>query len=158
MESVTSFILVMATLVMGLVSVGLFASYGSIVYSNTVSLQQAQYFASGLRVTMGKSSGNIVPIIIDDYNYNGTIYLVAFYSTVDNPEYFTPNYATINSTSPQSGNAEIKTLNNGILYEGEIQYYVSHTGDIQFISINPKYYTIIWIIASYYLIGYEVIP
>ncbi|BFH73270.1 hypothetical protein SJAV_12140 [Sulfurisphaera javensis] len=157
MESVTSFILVMATVVLGLVAVGLFASYGSITYANTVSLKQAQEYSAGLRITVGKVDGNEVPVLINDYDYNGSIYLVAFYSKYNNPNYFTSQYAEINSTASLSGNAKINSLNNGILYEGQISYYKTYTGDLQLVSVKPGYYTILWIIIGYYEVGYEVI-
>ncbi|ARM75045.1 hypothetical protein B6F84_02710 [Acidianus manzaensis] len=147
----------MATVVLGLVAVGLFASYGSITYANTVSLQQAQDYSAGLRISLGKAEEGTIPVVIQDYDYNGSIYLVAFYSKYNNPNYFTSQYAEINSTSPLSGNAKIYNLNNGILYEGQINYYKTYTGDLQLVSVKPGYYTILWIIIGNYEVGYEVI-
>lgn len=159
MESVSSFILVMATVILGLVTFSLFASYGAITYANTISLQQAQQYAAGLRIVTGKPVSNIVPVIINNYAYNGPIYIVVFYSPYNNPNYIPSKveYGIINWTKPLLSNVKILTLNNEILYEGSIQYYKTYSGNIQFVQIKPGYYTILWVIVNNYQIGYEVI-
>lgn len=166
MESLSSFILVGATIILGVIIFSLFASYGAIYATNALEVQEAQYYSSGLRISAGSPAGNQVPIIINDFNYpNGCIYLVAFFikpcysksaSTV------TPScFALINSTSPTEMTLTILGLNGNIIYEGNADVYKAHVGNLELVCTKPGYYTELWIImkidCKFFRIGYYVI-
>jgi hypothetical protein len=166
MESISSFILVGATVIIGVVLFSLFASYGAIYSASTLEVQEAQYYSSGLSISSGSPVGNKVPIIINDFNYqNGSIYLVAFFikpcysksaSTID-PR----NFALINSTTPTTTTLTILCLSGNTIYEGKTEVYKSYVDDLQFVCTKPGYYTELWIImkidCQFFRIGYYVI-
>ncbi len=165
MESISSFILVGATIIIGVIVFSLFASYGAIYSSKTLDVQEAQYYSAGLRITSGSPLNDKVPIIICDYNdKSGTVYLVAFFikpCEVKSASEVMPNcFASINSTSPSELNAEVLGLSNCIIYDGTLKAYETNIGNLEIVCTKPGYYTEIWILmkidCNFYRIGYYV--
>ncbi|BDC19514.1 hypothetical protein [Acidianus sp. HS-5] len=166
MESISSFILVGATIIIGIVLFSLFASYGAIYSAKTIALQDAQYYSAGVRVTSGSPVGNQVPVIICNYNdKDGRLILVSFFIKpcyVKSASEIEPAcFALINSTAPSEINAEVLGLSNCIVYNGILKGYKANTGNLEMVCIKPGYYTELWIImkvdCQFYRIGYYVI-
>ncbi|MFP3163906.1 hypothetical protein [Acidianus sp.] len=165
MESLSSFILVGATIIIGVIIFSLFASYGAIYSTNTLEVQEAQYYSSGLRISSGSPAGNQIPVIINDFNYPvGCLYLIAFlikpcYSK--SASTVTPMcYALINSTVPTKMTLTVLGLSGNIIYEGEIETYKVYVGNIEFVCTKPGYYTELWVVmkidCQFFRIGYYV--
>lgn len=157
--------LVGATIVLGIVIFSLFASYGAIITTNALEIQQAQYYSSGLWISSGSPVGNQVPLIINNFNYKGPIYLVAFFIE---PKYSSSasviaptNFARINSTSPLTMALTVYDLSGKILYDGNTKVYEAYVGNLELVCFKPGYYTVVWIIvkidSKYFRIGYYVI-
>jgi len=108
-NSVSSFILVIATLLIGVVVIGLSAVFASNQYNVSVIQNQAQNIANGLYVSVSTpvntSSGSAVFITVKDFSYQGQLYFTAFYV----PSIYE------NDTSQISPNLAY-TINNGIIY------------------------------------------
>lgn len=108
-NSVSSFILVIATLLIGLVAIGLSAVFASNQYNVSTIQNQAQNIANGLYISVSNpanvASGYTVFITIKDFSYQGQLYFTAFYV----PSVYE------NDTSQLSPNLAY-TINNEIIY------------------------------------------
>jgi hypothetical protein len=140
----------MATVVAGMVTLSLFSAYSGIEFQNTTLLEEAQYYSEGLHIEIG--DGDPIPVIVKDYNYNGTLYVTDFKintSLLDSSSLLTPTGGNTQAT--------VYTTSGNILYQGKIT--------IQEIQQDQPYFvendSILWIMVNlqgqYYRIGYEVI-
>ncbi|EZQ02172.1 hypothetical protein CM19_10755 [Candidatus Acidianus copahuensis] len=76
MEVISSFILVVATVIIGITVLTLFSLYISPLSASVIEQEAAQKIASGLYYTTGKSVGSYYPVDISSM-YNVTLYLAS---------------------------------------------------------------------------------
>ncbi|BFH72243.1 hypothetical protein SJAV_01870 [Sulfurisphaera javensis] len=156
-SSVVAFILIIATILIGLVVFSLSSVFASYQY-NTISIQtQAENIANGLYVTISNNesisnSNNITLFIVpQDFNYHGIIYLTVFYV----PSYFkqssdeiTPQlaytssgkilYGLVNGTTTgKTYNTILYSTSLKEMYEGEITLWKTVTGAPQVLTLSP---------------------
>ena len=82
-ESISTFILVIATIVLGIILVGIAAFYASTQYNATTIQSQAENIANGLYIEVGEganvTNGQEVFVVVNDFAYQGQLYFTAFY-------------------------------------------------------------------------------
>ena len=179
MESpIAVLLLVIATVVIGLVLLTLSSAYSAYQSSKVYVQEQAENIANGLYITVSKpvntSSGSSVYIIVPyDFNYNGTIYITAFYvpSYMKGFQQVTPQfayienneivYAEINSTKPTINATTLYFTNLNLMYQGKVELWETVTGAPQVITVSPPkgYITVVLIFAQvdnkFMEVGYE---
>ncbi len=155
MESISSFIIVMATVVIGMTVLSLFSAYAGIEFSQTTLLKEAQYYSEGLHIELG--IGNPVPVIIEDYNYKGDLLITDF---VVNTSSNSVSVITPSMGYDIGGNytkITVYTTQGNILYQGEISTWTIQQGSIYFAKPDSIIWIMIDIQGYYYRIGYEVV-
>ena len=82
-NSVSSFILLIVTVLIGIVAIGLSAVFASNQYNASLIQSQAQNIANGLYISVSNpaimSNGYAVFITVKDFNYQGSLYFTVFY-------------------------------------------------------------------------------
>ncbi len=139
MEAVSSFLIVVATVVLGLVVFSLFSVYSVAEYSRQVILNEARSYAEGLYYQVGTPAGDEYPVVIKDFNYNGTLYLYFLTFTpseANSAQYLTP--------PPGSGNTVIYSVTGQELYQGQLPLMKYEQGT----PVLVQNLTVVWVIAN----------
>lgn len=157
MESTTAvFILLIATVIIGLLVFALTSIFSSYIASNSAISSYASDVAQGLYIskTVAVNSGNYYSIVIvpTDFNYNGTIYLTAI---AVNPALYGNNQISpyqgsftaikINGTIPSNSPVTLYTTSLHELYSGNAPIWKSVMGATQIVTIPKGYDAIVWI-------------
>jgi hypothetical protein len=171
-NAISTFILVIATILIGLVVLGLFGGYFGIQASNINNIKQAQEISTSLQIRelqISNSSGINFVIYPFIPNYNISLYIVAFQvnSSLQNSQaYVTPlqsegwvnvNY-TIGSYRPIVVHSDSGSVLYNGKYNGNAYIYSTHSNSVQFIYLKNGENAILWFIVNlngqYYRIGY----
>lgn len=169
-DVVSSFILIIATIIIGLVVLGYFFGYFGIQSANAIAAKEASSIASSLQIKelAVQNVGNKTSIIILPYDpqYSSRIiYIAVFTFNKSNlsPQAITPspssNWIPVNSSNPTiSTSLTIYSPSNDILYQGPIKMYQTYMNTPQFINLNKGEKAMVWIIVNennnYYRVGY----
>ncbi len=171
-DAITSFILILATIVIGLVIFAFLGSYFATQAAQVNISKEAQVLAASLQVKelLSQEGGYDYAVLYPYLNgYNGHLYIMAFSVSQLNPsseELITPssspNWIEINETSPTINKiVTIYTTSNSILYSGNAELYKTTPNSVQFLNFPNNQYVIVWFIANIggkmVRIGYEVI-
>jgi len=99
-NSVVVFMLIIATILIGLVAFGLSSVYASYQYNKLAIQNQAQNIANGLYISVsnkvGTNNGYTLFVVVNDFNYRGSLYFTVFYvpSNLENSsQLITPQFA-----------------------------------------------------------------
>ncbi|ARM76821.1 hypothetical protein [Acidianus manzaensis] len=176
MENVVSvFLIIVATVLIGLVIFGLSSVYASNQFNSVTIENQAQDISSGLYLQISNNittgSEESLFIVPQDFNYNGTIYITAFYapsslygSSLVTPQYENPSIQSninINDTSPTPTSATLYFTNLKEMYSGSVTLWKSIVGAPQTITFsNEKGYSpvilfFVQIQGKYIEVGYQ---
>ncbi|AWR94878.1 hypothetical protein [Acidianus brierleyi] len=156
MESISSFIIVIATVVVGIAVLSLFSAYAGVEFSQATILKEAQYYSEGLHVELGE--GNPIPVVIEDYNYNGTLLITDF---VVSPSLLNSASVVTPSMGEEVGNSytevTVYTTQGNIIYQGSIPIQDYKQGSVYFAKPDSIIWIMVNIQGNYYRIGYEVV-
>ncbi len=159
-ESVTSLILIAATIIIGLVVFSFLGGYFTVQSAQVNDSKEAQVLATSLQVKqLVNQEGNEEYIVLYPYlkGYSGPLYIVAFslksyYSSSQN--LITPSSPTfegwvnLNGTSGKSENMKVYDTGNGVLYDGNVMAYVTYPNDVQFINVNEGSVVMVWFLVN----------
>ncbi|MUM65755.1 hypothetical protein D1867_10990 [Acidianus infernus] len=156
-NSVSVFMILVATLIIGLIIFALASTYSAVVTGNASISSYASSVAQGLYIstTCPVVSGNTYSIVIvpSDFNYNGTIYLTAiavnpslYGSNVISPYQACPGVnVQINGSSGKVENVILYTTCLKKLYCGEAQIWESTIGSPQIVTVPKCHDAVVWI-------------
>ncbi len=171
-ESVTSLILIAATILVGLVVFSYLGGYFTAQSAQVNFTKEAQVLATSLRVgQLTNQEGNEEYVVLYPYlkGYSGPLYVMAFsvstyYSSAQNQ--ITPSaptfsgYVHVNGT-PTSENVKIYSTSGSVLYVGNAEIYQTAPNSVQFLNFKATSTVVVWFIASLdgqmVRIGYTVI-
>ncbi|MBB5255036.1 hypothetical protein [Sulfurisphaera ohwakuensis] len=152
-SSVIAFILIIATILIGLVVFSLSSIYATYQYTRVNLQQQAESISNGLYISISNNvtAGSTISLFLvpQDFNYNGTIYLTVFYvpSSLKGNQMITPQfaytqngeivYATVNGSAPNVPVTTLYFTNLNIMYQGEMKLWKTITGAPQVITLSP---------------------
>ena len=180
-NTVSTFILVVATLLIGLVALGLFAFYFTQQYNLTKIQDQAENIANGLYITVSKNvtiNGDMsLYLTVNDFNYQGSIFFTVFYVPniyKNDTQYLTPQFAYMSNgqiiypqIKPSYSEVQVSTLyytNLNLLYQGSVTLWeipnLSSPVPIVLILSPPQGYSAIILFFAqiqnkYIEVGYE---
>ena len=137
-DSISSFILVIATIVIGIILVGIAAFYASTQYNTTTIQTQAENIANGLYIAIGSNAsvanGQNVFVVINDFAYHGQLYFTAFYvqsvlknstseisplfAYMQNGQIVYPGVEVGNSVPNSTFATQLYDINLNLLYQG----------------------------------------
>ncbi|AWR93286.1 hypothetical protein [Acidianus brierleyi] len=165
---ISTFILVIATIIIGLIALGLFGGYFGIQASNINNIKQAQEISMSLQIRelqISNSSGINFVIYPFIPSYNIALYIVAFQvsSSLQNSQtYVTPlqseGWVNVNYTIGSYRPIVVYSDSGSVLYNGNAYIYSTHSNSVQFIYLKNGENAILWFIVNlngqYYRIGY----
>ncbi|MCI2414073.1 MAG: hypothetical protein MPF33_02280 [Candidatus Aramenus sp.] len=166
MESaISTFILAIATVVIGVVLFGLISSYVAVQATTTNEIKEAQALASTLQIREQISYGEaiVVPYLP---GYSRLIYVVAFnvpqnLTTAESLSLITPSMGTpveVNYTSGVSTSITVYSTSGKEIYSGPALLYNTTSNSVSIISLPTHGYTVVWFMVDIdgklYRIGY----
>ena len=173
-NTVSTFVLIIATLLIGVIAVGIAAVYASNQYNVSTIQNQAESISNGLYISVGKmvnipnSPNSTVFITLKDFNYQGQLYFTSFYvkNYLENSSSeITPQFAYMkgsnilypevqvgNQFPPSITSSTLYYTNLNVLYQGTITLWettpLSAPVDIALtISPPPSYSAIVLFFA-----------
>lgn len=168
-NSLSSFILVAATLAIGLVLFGYASSYFAYQSAQAYAVKEASSIAASLNIkyleatnSNGEDSVLILPY---DSVSNSPIYISVFIISNEYYNYPLDSIVPTNSFIPVNGSSlpapEIVTVyspSNNIIYNGTLVLYPTYLNAIQSINIQKDEHVMIWILmninGNLYRVGY----
>ena len=124
--------LIIATILIGLTAFAVTSLYVSQQYNNVNIQNQAENIANGLYISVSKNANNTVFIVVNDFNYKGTLYFTAFYvpSALENDtQLITPQFAEQNvypeilTPLPTTTASSLYFTNLNLMYQGNIELW-----------------------------------
>ncbi len=165
-SSVSSFILVVATVLIGIVLFGLLSSYIATQAAITDEIREAQALASSLQIRdqISNNEAIVVPYLP---GYSQPIYIVAFnvtsnVITAESLSFITPSMGTpinnLNYTEANLVTLTIYSASDKEIYTGQVYLYNTTSTSVTIVPLQPNSYTILWFLANIdgklYRIGY----
>ncbi|MCG3110039.1 hypothetical protein L3N51_02336 [Metallosphaera sp. J1] len=147
---ITAFILVVVTLILAIGVFTLASFYLGAQAVNAGIAREAENTASGFYIqrtpTIIVSGNKSIAVSLENFNYNGTIYLTAFYfkpSFYGNPSItpqFAIGYSLVNGTPGKmvNGNFYSTSLSNEI-YEGSVRIWTTKASSVLNVSFPSRY-------------------
>ncbi|AWR96165.1 hypothetical protein DFR86_00455 [Acidianus sulfidivorans JP7] len=158
-NSITAFILIVITVILGLVLFGLSSSYLSIQAANANVENFAQNVANGFRIQQSIASyydGNVTRVItLTNFNYNGSVYISVFYvptylygNSLITPQ-FAKGYALVNnSVGTIYNNINIYSLSLKDIYSGSITVWTTSSNSVFTVSFPKQYDALVLIFVK----------
>ena len=132
-NAVSTFILVIATVLLGLSAFAITSVFTAQQYNNVNIQNQAENIANGLYISYAGSGGNSYSITVYDFNYQGPIYFTVFYVPnvyKNDTQYLTPQFAygtngqiIYPQIKPSYSEVQASTLyytNLNLMYQGNV--------------------------------------
>lgn len=132
-NSISAFILIIATLMIGLTAFAITSVFTAQQYNNVQVQNQAEDVANGLYISYAGSTSNGYPLTVYDFNYHKQLFFTVFYvpNVFENDtQYLTPQFAytikgqilypmiNINYTKVQTTTLYYTNLN--LMYQGNV--------------------------------------
>ncbi|BBG23649.1 hypothetical protein [Sulfuracidifex tepidarius] len=159
-ESVTSLILIAATIIIGLVVFSFLGGYFTVQSAQVNDSKEAQVLSTSLQVKqLVNQEGDENYVVIYPFlkGYNGPLYVVAFslssfYSSSQNlitPAAPTFNgWVDINGTPGKMENVKVYNTGDGVLYDGSMMIYTTSPNAVQFINFNQGSTVMVWFLVN----------